>query len=63
MAPQTVAAEFPNEDLADRAIGRLEILGVPPENIQKSRSFGTRIRVTASVEDRLADKARTIVDG
>jgi hypothetical protein len=63
MIEQRITAEFPDDERADRAIGRLEVLGVAPENIAKSIAADNRISVTATVEDRLAEKASLILQG
>ena len=63
MPDQTLTAEFPDVSSADSAIGRLEILGVPRRIIHKASSTGTHITVSVEVEDRLAEKARHILQG
>jgi hypothetical protein len=60
---QTIMAEFPNAERAENAVGRLEVLGVPPENISTSLTEDNHITVTARVEERLAEKAALILQG
>jgi hypothetical protein len=61
MTPQSLSAEYEEPEMAESAIGRLEVLGIPSENITKMASFG-RVIVTAAVEDRLLEKAREIME-
>ncbi len=61
MVEQTLTAEFADAELAESAIGRLEVLGVPPGDIAKSSIVGSRVAVTARVEERLAEKAALIL--
>jgi hypothetical protein len=63
MPEHTLTAEFPDAFRADSVIGRLEVLGIPPRNITKTSAAGTRVEVSAKVEDRLVDKARLILAG
>jgi hypothetical protein len=63
MPEHTLTAEFPDALRADSVIGRLEVLGIPPRNITKTSAAGTRVAVSAKVEDRLAEKAREILKG
>ena len=56
MAAKTITTEFADDELADSAIGRLEVLGVPPRDITRSSAIG-RVTVTAKVEERLVEKA------
>ena len=62
MSDKLVKAEFLDEILAESAIGRLEILGIPPADISKTSSAGKEgVTVSARVEDRLAEKASLIL--
>ncbi len=61
MVEQTITAMFSDNELAESAIGRLEVLGVPARDIAKSSATGHKIEVTAKVEDRLAEKAALIL--
>lgn len=61
MVEQTITAMFPDNELAQSAIGRLEVLGVPARDISKSSASGNQIKVTAKVEHRLAEKAGLIL--
>ena len=63
MPELTLTAEFPDALRAASVIGRLEVLGIPPRNITKTSAAGTRVAVSAKVEDRLAEKARQILQG
>jgi hypothetical protein len=63
MTEHTLTAEFPDAARADSVIGRLEVLGIPPRDITKIFAAGTRVAVSAMVEDRLAEKAREILQG
>jgi hypothetical protein len=63
MSEHAITAEFPDVVLADSAIGRLEVLGVPSHNIIKTSAEGTRVAVSASVHDQLLEKARQILQG
>ena len=63
MPELTLTAEFPDALRADSVIGRLEVLGIPPRNITKTSAAGARVAVSAKVEDRLAEKARQILQG
>lgn len=61
MSEHTLKAVFPDALLAESAIGRLEVLGIPPPNIIKSPATGPCVAVSAKVEDRLVEKARDIL--
>jgi hypothetical protein len=62
MSVRTMTAEFSDDRMAESAIGRLEVLGVPVRDISKALSEGDRIIVRASVEDRLVEKAALILN-
>ena len=61
MSAQTITAEFDDFDNANSAVGRLEVAGVEPSNIVVKRSGVALVTVTATVEDRLYDKAKLIL--
>jgi hypothetical protein len=63
MEQQTITADFTDEASVESVIGRLEVLGVPPEDIQKILSSGCVTRLTVRVEDRLVPKAQAIIYG
>lgn len=63
MPEETLTAVFTDAQLADSAIGRLEVLGVPSRSIAKATAIDKRVSVTAKVDDRLSEKARLILKG
>jgi hypothetical protein len=63
MLEHTLTADYPDDLRADSVIGRLEVLGIPMRNITKTSAAGTRVEVSAKVEDRLVEKARQILVG
>jgi hypothetical protein len=63
MSEETLTAVFTDPQLADSAIGRLEVLGVPSRSIAKTTAMDNFVSVSAKVEDRLSEKARLILQG
>lgn len=63
MSEETLTAVFTDAQLADSAIGRLEVLGVPSLSIAKTTEMDNCVSVSAKVEDRLSEKARLILQG
>ena len=63
MSEETLTAVFTDAQLADSAIGRLEVLGVPSRSIAKTTTIDNCVSVSANVEDRLSGKARRILQG
>lgn len=61
MVKQTITAMFSDDELAESAIGRLEVLGVPARDISRASAAAHKIQVVAIVEDRLAEKAALIL--
>lgn len=60
MPGYTLTGRFSNATLADSAVGRLEVLGVPQTHIITS-STAEGIVVRAVVDGRLVEKARDIL--
>jgi HSP20 family molecular chaperone IbpA len=61
MSTRTITAEFDDFDIANSAVGRLEVAGVDPKDITVKRSGVALVTVSAAVEDRLYDKAKLIL--
>ena len=63
MPEKTLTAVFTDAQLADSAIGRLEVLGVPSRSIAKTTAMDNCVSVSAKVEDCLTEKAVLILQG
>ena len=61
MSARTITVEFHDFDQANSAVGRLEVAGIESSNITVKRSGVALVTVTATVEDRLYDKAKLIL--